>query len=44
LTEKIPVPVIALPRRVPEALKSRLKAELDQMVKDQIISPVIISI
>ena len=32
--------VIAPPRRVPEALKSRLKAELDQMVKHQIISPV----
>ncbi|XP_052778759.1 uncharacterized protein K02A2.6-like [Mya arenaria] len=34
------IPVITPPRRVPEALKSRLKAELDQMFKDEIISPV----
>ena len=34
------VPVIAAPRRVPEALKSRLKQELDQMVKHEIITPV----
>lgn len=34
------VPVIAAPRRIPEALKSRLKKELDQMVMDKIITPV----
>ena len=34
------VPVITAPRRIPEAIRSRLKLELEQMVKDEIISPV----
>ena len=31
------IPVVCSPRRIPEALKSRLKSELDQMEKDEII-------
>ncbi len=34
------IPVVNPPRRIPEALKSRLKSELDKMVKDRIISKV----
>ena len=34
------MPVVNPPRRVPEALKSRLKDELDTMESDQIIQKV----
>lgn len=33
-------PTVNPPRRIPDALQSRVKSELDQMVKDKIITPV----